>query len=289
MPKNLVLTKAPFGSKIAEIEEDFSFSKVYAKVQKGLPTPYPYIDFYSILSSPPTTPEFISDLQHLYLKSNTQSDDTCLIMAFNPSYWNKITSNYVEVPNFDHHFHKYYKTNIQILFINKKKVKQFGNEMNEIEKNIRALVTKYGLNSENSDDYKTKGMSQANDEIKDTVLGGRFNDNIETPKDPYTFALNGLIGYEQPSHLGGSYLMAQKIDLNWAELSKKQSKHEEMIGRLKIEGNKNDDSTIFSQNWCPHSHIKHSRVKDQFGNPIEMIRQSKPYFTEDPVPGILSK
>lgn len=50
--------------------------------------------------------------------------------------------------------------------------------MNEIQKNIRALVEKYGLNSENAEDYKTKGMSQANDEIRDTVLGGRFNDNI---------------------------------------------------------------------------------------------------------------
>lgn len=58
-------------------------------------------------------------------------------------------------------------------------------------------------------------MSQANDDIKDTVIGGKFNDNIETPKDPYSLALHGLIGYENSSHLGGAYVLAQKIDLKW--------------------------------------------------------------------------
>ena len=72
-------------------------------------------------------------------------------------------------------------------------------------------------------------------------------------------------------------------------LTTHESKYEGIVGRMKIQGNKNDDSTIYSQNWCPHSHIKNSRVKDDDGNPVEMIRQSKPYFTEDPVPGVMSR
>ena len=57
------------------------------------------------------------------------------------------------------------------------------------------------------------------------------------------------------------------------------------MGRIKIEGNPDNDSSIISQNWCPHSHIKHTRVKDEFGNPISMARQSKTYFYEEPIPG----
>lgn len=41
---------------------------------------------------------------------------------------------------------------------------------------------------------------------------------MELPKDPYKFNQWGLIGYNDSSHLGGSYLFAQKTDLKWNDL-----------------------------------------------------------------------
>ena len=72
--------------------------------------------------------------------------------------------------------------------------------------------------------------------------------------------------------------MAQKIDLLWDKINGKKNNLESVVGRLEIKGNPDNDSSIISQNWCPHSHIKHTRVKDEYGNPITMARQSKPYF-----------
>ena len=128
-------------------------------------------------------------------------------------------------------------------------------------------------------------MRQPNGTATDTVLGGKFNDKMELPKDPYKFHQHGLIGYNDPAHLGGSYLFTQKIDMKWNELETQSHHWETIIGRKDRE----DNDTVFSQNWCPHSHIKSSRIKDEFGNPVSLVRQSKLYFDEEPEPGQLVK
>lgn len=153
-----------------------------------------------------------------------------------------------------------------------------------VGENIKNFINKYQLVGEN-EDYFTEGMKQANGEATDTVLGGTFNDKMELPKDPIKFNQWGLIGYEDSSHLGGSYLMAQKIDLKWDKLLTQKIHWESIIGRKDRE----DNDTIFPQSWCPHSHIKSSRIKDEFGNPVTMARQSKPYFDEEPQPGKLER
>ena len=55
---------------------------------------------------------------------------------------------------------------------------------------------------------------------------------MEVPKDPITFALNALIGFEDAAHLGGTYLMAQKIDLLWDKIYAKKNNLESIVGRL---------------------------------------------------------
>ena len=128
-------------------------------------------------------------------------------------------------------------------------------------------------------------MRQPNGTATDTVLGGKFNDKMELPKDPYKFYQHGLINYSDPSHLGGSYLFTQKIDMKWNELETQKHHWETIIGRK----DRDDNDSVFSQNWCPHSHIRSSRVKDEFGNPVSLVRQSKLYFDEEPEPGQLTK
>lgn len=63
--------------------------------------------------------------------------------------------------------------------------------------------------------YVIEGEARQFCGVKNSVLAGRFNDNIEKPKDPYSFFLNCLIGYENSEHLGGSYLLAQKCKFKW--------------------------------------------------------------------------
>lgn len=112
-------------------------------------------------------------------------------MAFDVDYWNQISANQLPLPLINSKFTKYYKTNLKILLILKKRTKFSATTVKE---NISNFIKKWGLESVEGN-VITNGMSQANDDISDTVIGGEFNDNIETPKDPYSLALQGLIGY----------------------------------------------------------------------------------------------
>jgi hypothetical protein len=51
--------------------------------------------------------------------------------------------------------------------------------------------------------------------VPNAIIAGRFKDDQEKPKDPYTFYLNCLIGYDRAQHLGGSYLWCQRCPLDW--------------------------------------------------------------------------
>jgi hypothetical protein len=90
-----------------------------------------------------------------------------------------------------------------------------------------------------------------------------------------------LVGYDQPQHLGGSYLFAQKCTNDWNGIHNSNESLPGIIGRNEI----NKGSTIFSQQHCPRSHVRLSRVKDDVGNPETFHRESKAYVTPafDPI------
>ena len=98
---------------------------------------------------------------------------------------------------------------------------------------------------------------------------------LEKPKDPYTFYLHCLIGYDQPQHLGGSYLIAQRCEFDWYSIHTSNESMPGIVGRNEIK----DGSAIFSQHHCPRSHIKLSRIKDREGNPVTLHRESKIFTT----------
>jgi hypothetical protein len=87
--------------------------------------------------------------------------------------------------------------------------------------------------------------------------------------------MNCLIGYDRPSHVGGSYLIAQQCSFDWFGIHNSSENMAGIIGRNEIK----DGSTIFSQLHCPRSHIRLSRVKDEQGNPIQLHRESKAFTT----------
>ena len=147
---------------------------MFEKLQRGLPTPFPFCDFYSITSFPPTSSAFTKELQQLYKESNTDALNYCLIMAFDVDYWNKVSANQLPLPPINSKFTKFYKTNLRILFVLKKRTKQTAPEVKD---KINGFIKKWELSCIEGQ-VVTNGMSQANDDISDTVIGGEFNDNI---------------------------------------------------------------------------------------------------------------
>jgi deferrochelatase/peroxidase EfeB len=123
--------------------------------------------------------------------------------------------------------------------------------------------------------YKIEGDSREYCGVANSVLAGRFNDGVEKPKDPYSFFLHCLIGYDSPQHLGGSYLFAQKCIFDWSSIHISNESLPGVIGRNEIL----QGSTLFSQHHCPRSHIRLSRIKNEFGNPETLHRESKSYTT----------
>lgn len=69
--------------------------------------------------------------------------------------------------------------------------------------------------------------------------------------------------------------MAQKCVLDWNNIHAHNESLSGVIGRNDILNN----ASIFSQHHCPKSHIRVSRIKDDFGNPVSPYRDSKTFTT----------
>lgn len=68
-------------------------------------------------------------------------------------------------------------------------------------------------------------------------------------------------------------MIVQQCQLNWDKIDEISAHLSTTIGRNDI----HNDSSIFSQNHCPFSHISLSRVGDNDGNKFNLFRQSKSY------------
>ena len=68
-------------------------------------------------------------------------------------------------------------------------------------------------------------------------------------------------------------MIVQQCQLNWDKIEEIGDRLTTTIGRNDIK----NDSSIFSQNHCPFSHISLSRVGDNDGNKFNLFRQSKSY------------
>ena len=145
----------------------------------------------------------------------------------------------------------------------KKTTKDEKNGKNPLTAKLTKLLDKHGLKY-----YTLEGESREFCGAPNAIIAGIFNDGQEKPKDPFTFYMHCLIGYDKPQHLGGSYLWAQKCPFDWFSMHTSNESLPGTIGRNEIK----DGSTIFSQHHCPRSHIRLSRIKDERGNP-EMLHR----------------
>ncbi|WP_372870279.1 Dyp-type peroxidase [Shewanella sp.] len=118
-------------------------------------------------------------------------------------------------------------------------------------------------------------------ELIEEVRGFRFMDNrdltgfvdgTENPRGRKRQEV-ALVGDEEPSFRGGSYVHVQKYAHNlskWHRLPVK--KQEDIIGRTKV-----DNIEYASIDKPLTSHIKRVNLKDEQGRSMEILRQSMPY------------
>ncbi|MFP2929611.1 Dyp-type peroxidase [Pyxidicoccus sp. 3LG] len=120
------------------------------------------------------------------------------------------------------------------------------------------------------DHQKAATKSTRPDKRGGKVLGCRFSENLNNPSDPVSIQEQTLVGFEDPAHLGASFVVAQRFELNWEHLLDMSPQQvEDLVGRT------TEDILIPTQD--SRSHIKSARVQDAQGNTLQVLRLGLPF------------
>lgn len=112
--------------------------------------------------------------------------------------------------------------------------------------------------------------SNTHDKLGGKVLGCRFSENLNNAADPVSIQENTIVGFEDPDHLGASYVLAQRFYINWDQiLDMSPQQIEDLVGRT------TDDILVPSRD--ERSHIKCARTQDERGNTMQVLRLSLPF------------
>jgi len=102
------------------------------------------------------------------------------------------------------------------------------------------------------------------------VVGARFSENLNNPADPVTIQEHALVGYEDPVHLGASYVLAQRLAIHWEQVLQLSPEGiEDLVGRT--------DKDVIIPSKDTRTHIKSSRVQDDTGNSRFVMRLGLPF------------
>ena len=102
------------------------------------------------------------------------------------------------------------------------------------------------------------------------VLGSRFSENLNNATDPLTIQQQTIVGFEDPQHIGASFVLAQRFVINWEQiLSMAPEQIEDLVGRTT-----NDTLTPSRDDHC---HIKRARAQNEEGNTISVLRLGLPF------------
>ncbi len=108
------------------------------------------------------------------------------------------------------------------------------------------------------------------------VLGCRFSENLNNATDPLTIQQQTIVGFEDPPHIGASFVLAQRFIIHWEQiLSMSPQQVEDLVGRT------TSDTLIPSRD--DFSHIKRARAQDDDGNTISVLRLGLPFGESDAV------
>ena len=102
------------------------------------------------------------------------------------------------------------------------------------------------------------------------VLGSRFSENLNNATDPLTIQQQTIVGFDDPDHIGASFVLAQRFVINWEHiLDMAPQQIEDLVGRT------TNDTLIPSRD--DHSHIKRARAQDEDGNTTSVLRLGLPF------------
>jgi Dyp-type peroxidase family len=108
------------------------------------------------------------------------------------------------------------------------------------------------------------------------VLGCRFSENLNNATDPLTVQRQTIVGFEDAPHIGASFVLAQRFNINWEQiLSMSPQQVEDLVGRT------TDDTLIPSRD--DRCHIKRARAQDDDGNTISVLRLGLPFGQSEAV------
>lgn len=121
-----------------------------------------------------------------------------------------------------------------------------------------------------SESQVTATKSTRPDKTGGKVLGCRFSENLNNPSDPVTMQENVIIGFEDASHIGGSFVMVQRFMLIWENLlNMSTTEFQDLVGR-------NFDDVMIPSNDT-RSHIKCARVQNDRGDTMMVLRLGLPF------------
>ena len=102
------------------------------------------------------------------------------------------------------------------------------------------------------------------------VLGCRFSENLNNATDPLTIQQQTIVGFEDPDHIGASFVLAQRFVINWQQILSMAPQHiEDLVGRT------TNDTLVPSRD--DRSHIKCARAQGEDGNTTSVLRLSLPF------------
>lgn len=136
---------------------------------------------------------------------------------------------------------------------------------------VNSLLIK-ALDSITEEHYSQEAASKSNeaDGHRGKVLGCRFSENLNNPSDPISIAKHTLIGCDDMTHFGGSFVLAQRFLINWNQINMMtEDQIEDLIGR------KTNDTIIPDRD--SRSHIKSARIQDANGNTTPVLRLGLPF------------
>ncbi|AOS64039.1 Dyp-type peroxidase [Actinoalloteichus hymeniacidonis] len=110
------------------------------------------------------------------------------------------------------------------------------------------------------------------DKLGGKVLGCRFSENLNNPTDPVTIESHTIVGNEDPWYAGSSFALSQRFAFNWEHiLNMGPDQIEDLVGRTA------EDIIVPTRD--DRSHIKCSRVQDESGDTMRILRLGLPYGT----------
>lgn len=140
-----------------------------------------------------------------------------------------------------------------------------------LEEGLAAALQRHGLTADVTM-VRTRGSTVDRDDPRgNRVLGGRYHESLRNPVSPVEMLEHVLVGDEDPTGAGGSFVFAQRFNLNWGELhSKTRSEVDAVVGRRA-----HSDELVPGHD--ARSHVRSSHTYDDDGHTIKLLRLGYPF------------